>query len=1127
VARDPSGGLVEIIHLVERADLGLVGEEDVDVPLDELEELHPMAVDAESVGQRKRHRGGRIGRGRHHGAEGVLRVGFVPEIPLDVNDPGGRDDRQIDIVRVQLARHTERRVHRALRIGRDADQTASRARLSGGTGGRCVVERDTSGADVMPEDLAEFVVGDLADERHRQAERREPGRGVGCGPAGDLDRRRHVRIDRAGPISIGEGHGTLVHPVPDDEIVVGLGEDIDDRIADADDVEGTIGGGSERSHRARPYAGAVTETELSPADPYRLPIEVRPVRYDLTLEPDLEAATFAGTVDITMLVDAPVDSIRCNAIELDVTSAELVDHEGRAIAITGVSLDTDAERITFDLDESLAEGAAHLRIGFTGVLNDKLRGFYRSTFVDTDGVEQTIATTQFEATDARRAFPCWDEPEFKASFAVTLVVDADLFAVSNAAEIERVPDAARAGKHRVRFADTMVMSTYLVAFIVGPLEATDPVDVDGIPLRVIYPRGKGHLTSYALEVGAFCLRHFANYYGIAYPGDKLDLVAVPDFAFGAMENLGCVTFREILLLVDPDTTTQAELLNVTDVINHELAHMWFGDLVTMKWWNGIWLNEAFATFMEMHATDAFRPLWERWVTFGLARTAAFDTDSLTNTRPVEYPVISPADAEGMFDILTYEKGAAVVRMLEQYLGEDEFRTGIRQYLAAHAYGNTETTDLWDAIEQATGEPVRRIMDSWIFQGGFPVISADVVNDGRTLRLSQHRFGYAGDLGDGEAPIPALDDAANWIVPLIFSQRSATDGVITFEKVLLEGPSIDIDLIEPVEWVLVNTEGTGFYRARYARDLRAALIAHAHTDLSPIERYGLIDDIWASVLAGDLEAHDFLEAAEAFAAETDLSVWQRIIGGLNALDRIVDGDARESLRARVHTLLSGPSGRLGPEPVDGESDRDRALRGVLFEALGVLGNDSQTQSRARVLLDIGSLDPDPALTAAAVNIVAATGTAAEFDGFIARMKAATNPQEELRFLGALADFPDPELMTRLVRMSITDEIRTQNAPLLLRRALTNRDSGEVAWFFVSAEWDTINDRFPSNSIARLLEGIRSLSRPGAASEILVFFETHEVPQGDKILAQHLERLEVNVALRVRESERLGHTLLHGR
>jgi puromycin-sensitive aminopeptidase len=865
-------------------------------------------------------------------------------------------------------------------------------------------------------------------------------------------------------------------------------------------------------------------------DPYRLPGGVAPVRYELTLVPDLAAATFSGTCAAEVRVAAPAAEISCNAIELEIDEAWATLPDGRRLDATSVVLDDEAERATFAFPEPVPAGTATLHTRFRGVLNDKLRGFYRSTFTDTDGAEQVIATTQFEATDARRAFPCWDEPAHKAVFAVTLVVDRALFAVSNAAELSRIPSTEHPGLDEVRFADTMAMSTYLVAFIVGPLEATDPVDVDGTPLRVVYPKGKGHLTAYALEVGAFCLRHFAEYYGIAYPGDKLDLVAVPDFAFGAMENLGCVTFREILLLVDPATTTQAELLNVTDVINHELAHMWFGDLVTMKWWNGIWLNEAFATFMEMHATDAFRPEWERWATFGLSRTAAFDTDALSSTRPIEYPVVSPAEAEGMFDILTYEKGAAVVRMLEQYLGEDEFRDGIRAYLSANAYGNTDTTDLWDAIEAATGEPVRRIMDSWIFQGGFPLVHVDLVNDGRTVRFSQERFGYAGDLGEGEGELTedeAAPEEPQWAVPLIFSQKSTVGEVITFEKVLLDGPTLDIDLVEPVEWLLANTEATGFYRVRYAPDLLAALVAHAQADLSPVERYTLVDDAWAGVLAGASSAHDFLALAEAFANETDLSVWQRLIGGLNALDRLVEGDAREALRGRVRNLVRPALDRLGDEPRDGETDRERALRGVLFEALGTLGDDPDVLARARILLSAGTLSPDPALVAASVNVVAAHGTAADFDDFVERMGAASTPQEEQRYLGALADFPDADLVRRLLAMSITDEVRTQNAPLLLRRALTNRDHGDLAWFFVADEWATVNERFPSNSIARLLEGVRSLSKPSVAPEVFVFFEDHEVPQGDKILAQHLERLEVNVALRSREAEALAVELLHDR
>ena len=521
------------------------------------------------------------------------------------------------------------------------------------------------------------------------------------------------------------------------------------------------------------------------ADPYRLPRTVVPSRYDLTLRPDLDAATFEGTVRIDVDVTEPVTEVVLNAIELEVDEASVVVGSERRDA--AVALDEATERLTLTVDEALPAGRAVVELAFRGILNDKLRGFYRSTFTDEDGRERTLATTQFEATDARRAFPCWDEPDRKATFAVTLVVPEGLLAISNAEEVAR--QTLEDGRVRVHFAETMVMSTYLVAFVVGPLEVTDPVPAGGVDLRIVHPLGKGDLARFALEVGAFALDHLADYYDIPYPGDKIDLVAVPDFAFGAMENLGCVTFREVLLLVDPSTATQPELQNVVDVIAHELAHMWFGDLVTMSWWNGIWLNEAFATFMEMLTTDAFRPDWERWVSFGISRSEAFDTDALHSTRPIEFEVVSPEDAEGMFDILTYEKGAAVVRMLEQYLGEERFQDGIRRYLDAHRYANTETTDLWDAIEEATGEPARRIMDSWIFQGGYPLVGADVRDgDPGADPGAVHATSRGPTPPRGRCP-------CSWPGPGTARAQA--------ERVLLDGDRAEVDLGGEPDWVVVE------------------------------------------------------------------------------------------------------------------------------------------------------------------------------------------------------------------------------------------------------------------------------------------------------------------------------------
>ena len=770
-----------------------------------------------------------------------------------------------------------------------------------------------------------------------------------------------------------------------------------------------------------------------------------------------------------------------------------------------MTLDESTERVTVTLAEPLPAGEAVVSLRFRGRLNDKLRGFYRSTFTDDDGIERVIATTQFEATDARRAFPCWDEPDFKARFAITLYLDDDLHAVSNAA---LVADEVLDGRRRVRFADTMTMSTYLVAFIVGPLEVTEPVDVAGTPLRLLCPPGKLHLTEFGLDVAEFSLTYLADYFDIPYPGDSMDLVAIPDFAFGAMENLGCITFRETLLLADPDQATQGELQNVVDVIAHELAHMWFGDLVTMKWWNGIWLNEAFATFMELKVTDAFRPEWERWVSFGLARSSAFDTDALQTTRPIEYPVVSPADAEGMFDVLTYEKGAAVVRMLEQYLGEEEFRAGIRKYMAHHQYGNTETTDLWDAIEEASGEPVRRIMDSWIFQGGFPIVSVDARDGGTVLHLSQERFRY----------LHEELDTTRWAVPLQVRYALASGEVVS-TTALLDGDELELRLPAPVAWVVANADGHGFYRVRTSATLREALVAQAQVVLSDVERYCLVDDTWASVLAGTTSAEDFLVLAEGFAGETDVSVWRRLLNGVEQIERLVEGPPRTALHARVRALVAPALERVGWEEQPDDGDRDRELRGVLIEALAALGHDEDARKRVadlfqRYCTDASSVEANVA--AGVVKATAATAGAAEIDVIVDRFRNGATPQEEMRFLYALADVRDPEQMARVLELAMSSEVRTQNAPFLIAACIANRDNGAMAWRLVHERWDEMNERFPSNSIVRMLSGMRSVSDPALAADIEAFTAEHPVPQAKQTLQQHLERMRVSVALRTRVS-----------
>ncbi len=830
------------------------------------------------------------------------------------------------------------------------------------------------------------------------------------------------------------------------------------------------------------------------SDPYRLPRTVVPSRYDLTLAPDLAAATFTGEETVTVTVHEATAEVLLNAVELQIGTVAATDERGRRVSGTA-QLEPQHDRARLVFREPLRPGVWRLHLAFNGVLNDRLRGFYRSRYTDASGVEHRLAATQFEATDARRAFPCWDEPAFKAVFAATLMIDEKLTAVSNTRIISSRPGPAP-GMKTVRFADTIVMSTYLVAFVVGELEATDPVMVGQTPMRIWCVPGKLPIARFGLTIAAFSLEFFEQYYGMPYPGDKLDCLAVPDFASGAMENLGAITFRETALLVDEKAATHNELERVADVVAHEVAHMWFGDLVTMSWWNGIWLNEAFATFMEMLAIDAWKPEWRRWVAFGVSRAAALGLDGLQTTRPVEMPVNAPKDAEAMFDALTYEKGASVLRMLEQHLGAAAFRDGIRRYLVAHQYANTETRDLWDALGAAD------IMEDWIFSPGYPVISVREETGG--LVLEQQRFTY---LPDGAAGAPQ-----RWRVPIALKVRA--HGAVHTRKLLLTAAEERLELPGPPDWVIVNAGGHGYFRVRYARELLARLAEHAGRVALPIERFNLVNDAWASTVAGVMPLAEYLELTAQFREETDRSVWTALIGPFAYLKRVLDPAEWPGLEALVRDRLGPIMARLGFSPQGGESDLERQLRGDLLGALGTLGNDTTVQARARELYRSDPTLLDPPVLSAAIAIDAFAGGPAEYDGALSRFKTARTPQEEQRYLYALAGFRQPELLARTLDRTLNGEFRTQDAPFVVRALLTSVYGRERAWQFVKARWQEMAARYPASAYRRMWEGVMGLARPDLEKDVLEFFRSTGIDLGGKKLAQYLEQLRIAVAFHER-------------
>jgi puromycin-sensitive aminopeptidase len=537
--------------------------------------------------------------------------------------------------------------------------------------------------------------------------------------------------------------------------------------------------------------------------------------------------------------------------------------------------------------------------------------------------------------------------------------------------------------------------------------------------------------------------------------------------------------------------------------------MWFGDLVTMRWWNGTWLNEAFATLMATLCADAFNPAWARWDQFSRERSAAFDVDALTTTRPIEYPVRSPAEADGMFDILTYEKGASVLRMLERYLGEQKFRDGIREYLRRHAYGNTETGDLWDAIEAVTGVPARRIMDSWIFQPGFPLVRVDLRPGG--AELTQRRFFYAP---------PAEGDGARWSVPLLLRAGSSEEKRLLLEE---ERATVPVD----AHWLVANAGAHGFYRIRYAPELLLRLSERMGSDLKPAERYALLDDAWASTLAGETAASEFVAFARGFAPETDLDVWALLAGCLETLDRLLTGDALARYRNLLRTLYRGALDRIGWEADGTSAPRTLELRALLLRTLAATARDPEAVARARKLHERYLRDPaavEPNLASAAAFAVASQGTSGDYEVFLERCRTASTPQEERRYRTFLSLFRGEPEMARTLRMTLDGTVRSQDAPYLLGACLENREQGELAWTFLRDNWERAIEQYPDNAIVRMLGGIRALSRPAVSADVLRFFETHTVVRGELTLKQHLEKLKINLALREREGNRLAKAIL---
>ncbi len=856
---------------------------------------------------------------------------------------------------------------------------------------------------------------------------------------------------------------------------------------------------------------------------FRLPKNVVPSNYAIELTPDLEKFTFSGQVAIEVDVLSPVSEVKINAKELEISDFHAVN-AGETRHNGTVSIDHDTEIATISFAGKLGAGKWTLHSTFTGTLNDKLKGFYRSIWTDAQGGKHTIATTQFESTDARRAFPCFDEPEFKATFDVTLIVPEKLTALSNGAIISTTP--VEGGKKAVSYERTMKMSTYLVCFIVGEFVSSQPVLVNGIEVRVWCVPGKEHMTAFPLAAAAFATDWYEKYFEIAYAGGKkIDHIAIPDFASGAMENLGLITYRETSLLLDEKTATHAERNRVAVVVLHELAHMWFGDLVTMRWWNGLWLNESFATFMENLSLSHWKPEWHIWDEFGLSRAAASRVDALRSTHPIESPVNHPDEAAELFDVISYEKGCSVLYQLHEFIGAENFRRGIAAYLKKHAYGNTETHDLWDALEESCKLadpvhpiPVRKIMDAWVFTAGHPVVEVATADMAGFVKLSQRPFQF-------------LPDGKNTLWPDM--PKSACAGSKPRAKRARRNSSSR----EPNKPSMSARTSTGSL---------STLVARASTG-SPTTR--LWPPSWslrcrkiflpssastwsttpgpASAPATMLPTTEYLEMVKLFASEEDTNVWAiLILGSLSTLHSLVKDEEgkpyRTSLQKVVRDLISPTMTRLTFAASEGDTVHTRQLRGTLMATLGTIGEDAAVQAKAVELFDSWKANKqsvDANIVPAIVGILAYKGDEKRYDEFFKISKDATSPQEVQRFLFSLARFRDEKLLGQTIAKCLTDDVRTQDAPSLFASVLGNEVASASAWKFLKDNWSTMVARYPENGVVRMVGAVTALDTAALEAEVKAFFAANPVKAGEMATAQALEQLRINVAMRERETGRL--------
>lgn len=820
----------------------------------------------------------------------------------------------------------------------------------------------------------------------------------------------------------------------------------------------------------------------------RLPGGVIPVHYDLTVSPNLSAATFAGEETIRVRLSRPSATIVLHAAEITFRSVRI--SAGGKTHTASVALDAARQTATFTVPTPLPAGAAEIAVSYDGILNDDLRGLYLSK-----ANNRRYAVTQLEATDARRMFPSFDEPAMKATFTLTAIIDQADHAISNGAIVSDTPGPA--GHHTIKFETTPKMSTYLVALAVGDFECIEGRG-DGIPVRVCATPDKKHLLDFALESATSLLEYYNRYYAIKYPFKKLDIVAVPDFSAGAMENTAAIFYRETLLLAEPNASVQVRK-NVAGVLAHEMAHQWFGDLVTMQWWDDIWLNEGFATWMQTKPLKATRQEWKAELDEVGDNQTAMRLDALRATRPIRMEAATTSEISELFDPIAYQKGGAVLRMIEGWVGEDAFRKGVNAYIDKFQTGNARAEDFWGAVAKATGKPVDQVMPTFVDQPGVPLVSFDVkcTAGAAEVMVSQERW---------SPEIPVREAAANpqlWQIPFCVRTQSG-DPVCD----VLREKRKTVAVKSCPAWVMGNAGARGYYRTAVPPEVTRRL-AQDVPALSASERMIVLSDEWELARAARHDIGTLLDLASGFGKERTATVMQTLTRILGAAADATTAGSRDGYRRWVSTLLSPALADVGTMGRPGDTDDMRSLRATVVGAMAGLGHDAGALAAMREVVGKELDTPgsvEPTLLNVAVRLAASDGDAALYDRYLARSKAAVNPEERYQFLYALTSFGKPELVRRTMALVVSPDVRSQDAKLVIANMLGNPDTRELAWALLREQWTDVQKKtgeFVGNTV--IVSALGSFCDAGKADEVEQFFATHQVPDAERTLKQSVETI----------------------